>query len=228
VGGRGETHHRIRVAATIGGAVACLGVAGFVFYREDVRYSFPTPKPSGLVQPSRGEQLPIERWMAGANVAARGQPVLFHFFNPHCPCSRFNLDHLRTLRARYGERVTFVGVVQAPVDDEDDRVELRRRLDDLGFDLPWVLDPAGQIAGEAGVYSTPQAVFTDARGRLIYRGNYNASRYCTDARTEFVRIAIEAFLTEQGPMPPDTPAYGCELPSITAKSPESPWAQLLR
>jgi hypothetical protein len=55
----------------------------------------------------------------------------------------------------------------------------------------------------------------DRTGRLAYRGNYNVSRYCTDPRTEFVRIALEQMVAETDKLAslPNLAAYGCELPS---------------
>jgi hypothetical protein len=80
-----------------------------------------------------------------------------------------------------------------------------------------VVDRRGAIAAEAGVYSTPQAVLVDERGRLAYRGNYNVSRYCVDPRTEFARLAIESLLAKQSVTVPETEAYGCELPARVAE-----------
>jgi hypothetical protein len=209
--------------ATIGTSVCLLFVVA-VFWREDARYTRPTPRPAGLIQPDRGTRLPADRWL-GEGLARNG-PVLFHFFNPYCPCSRFNLEHVQELRHDYGDRVAFVGVIEAPAMDARDRDDIAARLATLGFDLPYVLDPDGRIAGEAGVYSTPQGVLVDADRSLVYRGNYNVSRYCTDRRTQFVRTALAALVSRLSPLPPDTPAYGCQLPSATHDDGERRWASL--
>ncbi|MDP1797383.1 MAG: hypothetical protein Q8K78_07875, partial [Planctomycetaceae bacterium] len=64
---------------------------------------------------------------------------------------------------------------------------------------------------------TPQAVILDQDLHLIYRGNYNISRYCTSRQTEFVRIALEKLLSNTSPkfVPPvaATTADGCPLPT---------------
>jgi hypothetical protein len=216
---------RWRIGVVLAGTIASLALAGTVFWHEDARYSRPTPRPEGLIQPARGERLPVERWLGDARVPA-GQPVLLHFFNPYCPCSRFNLDHVRELRHEFGARVAFVGVIQATVQDESERKDIERRLADLGFDLPYVVDVSGTIAKEAGVYSTPQGVLVDDHAALVYRGNYNVSRYCTDRRTQFVRLALESLVGSGVSMPPDTPAYGCQLPSATNDGVPGRWASL--
>jgi hypothetical protein len=48
-----------------------------------------------------------------------------------------------------------------------------------------------------GVYSTPQAVLLSSEQEVLYKGNYNTSRYCSNTKTEFVRLAIEQALTEK-------------------------------
>jgi hypothetical protein len=197
-------------------AATALAVAGGVFWHEDLRYSLPTPKPEALVQVKTGEGLPVERWLGATGLSVQGKPVLLHFFNPACPCSRFNLDHIHDLRRSFGDRVLFVAVVQAEVEDAE-LDELDDELEDLDLDLPYVVDRRGEIAAEAGVYSTPQAVLVDERGRLVYRGNYNVSRYCVDPRTEFARLALESVVDKQSVSLPDTDAYGCELPARLAE-----------
>jgi hypothetical protein len=224
MGPGGTPAARIAIVAT--GVTICLGFVCAVFWHEDVRYSLPTPRPAGLVQVARGEKLPVERWLAEAKLPVDGRPLLFHFFNPYCPCSRFNLEHIRQLRRRFEGRVRFVGVVEAPIDDPGARTDLERRLAELHFDLPYAFDPDGHMAREAGVYSTPQGVLVQSEGALVYRGNYNVSRYCTDPRTEFVRIALESLVDQKGEAPPDAPAYGCKLPSTERTATLQTWAWL--
>jgi hypothetical protein len=149
--------------------------------------------------------------------------MVVHFFNPDCPCSRFNLEHLRRLVERFGDRVQFVAAVQA--DDDRDAAELEDALAALDLRLVHFVDRGAAVARAAGVYSTPQAVVLARDGRLVYRGNYNTSRYCTDPRTEFVRIALD-HLVDPAPPPgaplagaleSSPPAYGCRLPADVAE-----------
>jgi hypothetical protein len=87
--------------------------------------------------------------------------------------------------------------------------------------VPVLLDADGSLAKQLGVYSSPQAVLVQSTGALYYRGNYNLARYCTDARSEFARLAIEHLLA--GDASYDAPvqarvAYGCPLPSTVTKT----------
>lgn len=192
-------------------AVAGLSLTaiGVVFWQQDLRYALPTPRPADLRQVPVGTvvELPpaLRQWLGDA--AAR--PLLLHFYNPDCPCSRFNLDHLQLLQARYGTRVQFVEIVESPA------------VADSGLGLPVVADPDGSLAAHFGVYSTPQAVVLDATRRLHYRGNFNATRYCNTPATQFARQALEALLNGTATVfdPRAETAFGCPLPGEEDRGP---------
>lgn len=178
------------------------------FWFQDLRWARPTPVPDRLVATARPviEVGPLQR----ALVQAGDRPVLVHVFSAECPCSRFNLDHVRELQRRFGERVAFVAVLEGS--EEASAVSEYRALD-LG--VPYVFDADGRLARALGVYATPQAVVLDASRQVVYRGNYNTSRYCVDPTTQFVRKALECLL-DGTPVPEFGPSasvsWGCPIP----------------
>jgi hypothetical protein len=186
---------------------ACLAMLAFgAFWFQDWRYSLPTPRPAELKQAAIGEKVLLPSAIGNSQ-----QPTLLHFFNPDCPCSRFNLDHVRELIAKYGGRVRVVAVLETK--DAEAALQAFQRLDLACEAVP---DPSGEVAAWAGVYSTPQGVVLDERGQLYYRGNYNRGRYCTTAETEFVRVALDGCLAQLSPphfSHEATIAVGCELPA---------------
>ena len=111
---------------------------------------------------------------------------------------------MQALLDRFAREVTFVAVVAIAGDAPAD----------CGLAMPHVVDRGAAIAKRLGVYSTPQAVLLDGDGRLVYRGNYNTSRYCTEPTTQFVRLALESVLQRRAiaPEPEAGVAYGCALP----------------
>lgn len=139
------------------------------------------------------------------------KPVLLHFFNPDCPCSRFNLKHVKRLAKSYENAVSFLAVVPGHFGA---RTEQIRREYDLS--MPVVAYGRKRLARACGVYATPQAALVDADGKLYYRGNYNKSRYCTTPYSNFAQMALDSLLAGT-PSPTfgeiATTAYGCELPS---------------
>lgn len=207
--------HRLRLFLCLSSLVVLLSVAGAAFWYQDWRYALPTSRPRQLTQIALGTRpnLPpaIAAHLTNSAMPDATRPILLHFFNPGCPCSRFNLDHVRDLQACYDKRVYFLAVIQG-----GDPTRLVSEFRALNLDMPFVTDIKGAIAGACGVYSTPQAVLLDRNGKLYYRGNYNTSRYCTSPATEYARIALASLL--MGKPPPAfssqaTVAYGCPLPS---------------
>lgn len=177
------------------------------FWFQDWQYSLPTPKPKGLPLPETGQPLRLTS-LPGIPASPDGRPLFLHFFNPACPCSRFNLDYIRGLVREHGAQVRFIAVIESGASCRN-----------LHLPMPVVADADGAIARACGVYSTPQAVLLDTKGKLCYRGNYNAGRYCTERSTEFARLALEALLASRSPAVPSraaTMAYGCQLPSNPA------------
>ena len=198
----------VRRAAVAVIAAASIATAARSFWQFDLRYALPTPVPSHL------HRLPLGAAVAAPPAVARhlhaDRPALLHFYNAECPCSRFNLDHLRALVRDFSARVDIVAVVEG-----DDAAVVDDFLA-VGLGIPCVFDAGGAVAALCGVYSTPQAVVLAPGGRLFYRGNYNHKRFCAERHTEFARIALEALLAGRGlPLLPAaaTTAYGCELPS---------------
>ncbi len=182
----------------------------FLFWHNEYKYSLPTPIPSNYHAVSMGEYIHINNKVIERN----NKPVFLHFFNPDCPCSRFNIPHVKSLVKQYGSKANFALVVLT--DDEDYTVE--KIQDKFNLKIPVLFDTS--IATFCGVYSTPQAALLTPDGNLYYRGNYNKSRYCTDKKTNYAQIALDSLLHNSKTPSFDknaSTAYGCELISNCVK-----------
>jgi hypothetical protein len=176
-----------------------------VFWKQEMVYALPTPVPHDFKPVATGQHLllPLNK---------HSKPLFLHFFNPACPCSRFNMKHFKTLVHEYGKRVDFRIVVQT----QDSTLSAENIKSKFDVDLPCIIDRDKKIAGLCGVYSTPQAVIIDAADNLYYKGNYNRARYCTDKKSDFAQMALDSLLKDL-----DRPVfsvlatrpYGCSLPS---------------
>lgn len=187
-----------------------------MFWYQDWRYSLPTPRPPHLRETPLGTFIDIPM-VTGIDLIHRSKrPVLLHFFNPDCPCSRFNIDHVRALHQQFADRVDFVAVLEGVHADQ-----LRQQFARLDFPLSVIVDTDRSLADSTGVYATPQAVILDRERRLHYCGNYNASRYCIAPQTEYARLALEDLLQETTTLAPRSAAasrpYGCPLPAFCEK-----------
>lgn len=149
--------------------------------------------------------------LAGKLPLPSNKPVFLHFFNPDCPCSRFNIPQFKSLVRKYGDKLSF-GIVVLNNQSYTEK-QIQEKFD---ADIPVLFDST--LAAACGVYSTPQAVLLDEHRYLYYRGNYNKNRYCADTRTNFAQMAIDSLLGRvTRPLFPGIAlrAYGCELPICT-------------
>jgi hypothetical protein len=166
-----------------------------------MKYALPTVLPHNYREVPVGTDLQL-------SVTNRELPsgaAFLHFYNPDCPCSRFNAAHLRQLIRSYQDSVPVIIVVPS-------EAAAKKAKREFGNDQQYVTDIDNRIANSCGVYSTPQAVLVDATGALFYRGNYNRSRYCTSNATNFAELALVAMLNHQPPpvfIEEATTAYGC-------------------
>jgi hypothetical protein len=183
-----------------------------MFWSQELKYVRPTPVPAHFVSHAVNSNVDLTL----LNGYRAGKPVYIHFFNPDCPCSRFNLKHFHALANRFGNQVQVFAVIPAYAD-------LARAEEMIGTDNPSVVilqDHADSLASACGVYATPQAVVIDASRTLFYRGNYNKSRYCTTKDSNYAEIALAALVAgKAAPLfgPLATQPYGCELPDETEK-----------
>ncbi len=180
-----------------------LGIA-LLFWRNEWIYTLPTPVPATYQAVSVGTRIDPP-----GDLKLGSKPLFLHFFNPDCPCSRFNITYFKTLVKRYGSQVDFAIVVL----NNDDYTE-KKVQDKYELNIPVFFDSS--IAARCGVYSTPQAVILDPAGKLFYRGNYNKSRYCTDTNSNYAQLALEGLLRKRNGLRFDRfalTAYGCRLPN---------------
>lgn len=179
----------------------------YLFWYHDWKYSLPTAVPQNYVDVKVGQQINID----GQIAVAKGKPAFIHFFNPECPCSKFNVPHFNSLVRKYGKQIDFsVVVVNLNKDKSYTAEEIHNKFD---ITVPVSFDST--IAAKCGVYSTPQAVLIDTDHKLYYRGNYNRARYCTDTKSNFAQMAIDSLLnnnTKPVFSQYALKAYGCQAP----------------
>jgi hypothetical protein len=148
------------------------------------------------------------------------------FFNPACPCSRFNLRYVKQLPKNYGKDVAFLAVEPANFTDLSRRPPIQPAQAHGGR-------REGQLARACGVYTTPQAAMVEAAGKRYYRGNYHKNRYCTSPYSNYTQMAINSLLasmpapTLNDLAPPHT-AANCPIHFAIRFPPKPPFRSLLR
>jgi hypothetical protein len=178
-----------------------------LFWQCEWVYSLPTPVPRNYRVIDPGTPIHVNYTLP----FKKDKPVLLHFYNPDCPCSRFNIPHFKSLVNQFGDKISFaiVPVTRKKLTGPD----ILKKFD---LDIPVIFDTS--LINACGVYSTPQAVLLDTNRQLYYRGNYNRTRYCTDTKTEYTRMAINKLLQNNAAIIFDLfalKAYGCQLPKCS-------------
>jgi hypothetical protein len=178
-----------------------------LFWHNEFVYSLPTPIPENYRSVALGNKINIPETLHSKN----NKPVFIHFFNPDCPCSKFNISHFKSLLKQYSDQAMFAIVVISNKNYTAQQIQHR-----FNVDIPVLFDTL--IASSCGVYSTPQAVIIDTNQQLFYRGNYNRSRYCTDKKSNYAQQALDSLLHNKRSAIFNQfalKAYGCRLPNCS-------------
>lgn len=176
---------------------------GVLFYQQEVKYWLPTEIPTDYVDVPLGTKVELSL----VNVSG-DRKKFFHFYNPNCPCSKFNFKSYKELLKNYSKDFDCYAVVQNSLGGVSE--DTKQYLKSLGVKL---IRDDKSIANLLGVYATPQIVLLDQDDKIYYRGNYNQARYCTNKATNYAQIAIDSMLIKsQYHFPKNAfTAYGCTL-----------------
>lgn len=197
---------KIKILLFIGASLSLLFVIGYAFWNQELQYLSPTPKPPKFKSVGIGQKVTL----GGALKLPIGNTLL-HFYNPDCPCSRFNMKDFERITQEF-KGVNFFIIIQS-----EDKTALSTFQAKYNLDIPLVLDKFGAISDSCGIYSTPQAVILNKNSEVFFKGNYNKTRYCTRKETQFAEIALRTLLRgEQLPASflfELSEPFGCSLPS---------------
>ena len=162
-----------------------------------------------LPEPATGETVPRARF--------DGAPgLLVVFLSNHCPFVKHLADHFAGLAAEYQTRgVAVVGInandVATHPDDSPEKMvdEVTRR----GYTFPYLFDESQDVAKAYRAACTPDFFLFDAGRRLVYRGQYDASRPSLEMPVtgEDLRAALEAVLGGGAPGEEQVPSVGCNI-----------------
>lgn len=183
--------------------------------------------PLGTVAP--GFALPDT--VSGRTVAlehfAASPALLVAFICNHCPYVKHILDGFAALAREYGPRgLAVVAIssndVTAYPDDAPGEMARIGRL--KGFTFPYLYDESQEVAKAYQAVCTPDFFLLDRERRLVYRGQFDASRpgnriAVTGAD---LRAAADALLRGSSLPPRQTPSVGCSLKWRPGQAPD--WA----
>ena len=76
---------------------------GAIFWQQEIKYQMPTPVPPNYSPAALGEKINLNNELP----LSESKPIFIHFFNPDCPCSKFNLGEFNKILLKYKDRVDF-------------------------------------------------------------------------------------------------------------------------
>lgn len=180
-------------------------IIGYLFWTNELQYITPTEKPEDYVEVKVMDKVNLEEAFKSSN----GKPFFIHYYNPYCPCSKFNYAYYEELLVKYQDKFNMFLVIREM--DKDVIDDIQRSIK---TNTTLIVDEGGEIATQTGVYSTPQAVLLNPDHTLYFRGNYNRTRYCTVKNYNFAEMAMDSLLAGS-PAPEfgffSNTAYGCKL-----------------
>jgi len=155
------------------------------------------------------------RIMSFADAAgSRGTVVMF--ICNHCPFVKHVADQLAALgRDCLGQGV---GVVAISANDvslhpADSPEQMVREAEDRGYLFPYLYDETQEVAKDYHAACTPDFYLFDADRKLVYRGQFDASRPGNGIPVtgRDLRAAIAGLLAGQQPVGDQIPSLGCNI-----------------
>jgi len=150
---------------------------------------------------------------------------LIAFICNHCPYVKHLADALATLGRDYQAKGVTVLAINAndvanyPDDAPEKMVEEKKRR---GYEFPYLFDGTQEVAKAYRAACTPDFYVFDRDRKLVYRGQFDASRPTRIAAGQYdpgtvpptgadVRAALDAALAGQRAPEPQQPSIGCNI-----------------
>lgn len=135
----------------------------------------------------------------------------------HCPYVQHVKQGMARLAKDYADKS--LGIVAISSNDisafpEDAPEGLKEMAQEAGFSFPVCYDERQQVAKAYTAVATPDFFLFDAQRRLVYRGQFDASRpgkLWVPVTGRDVRAAIDAVLAGRPVPQPQKPSFGCSI-----------------
>ena len=158
---------------------------------------------------------------------ASAPALLVAFLCNHCPFVRHILEGLLAFAREFGPRgIAIVAISSNDVGDypEDAPEEMRHLATLKGFPFPYLYDGSQEAAKAYQAVCTPDFFLFDRDRRLVYRGQFDASRPGNriPVTGTDLRAAAEALLAGRAIPAEQAPSVGCSIKWKAGQEPD--WA----
>jgi peroxiredoxin len=156
-----------------------------------------------------------------------GQPLLVAFICNHCPFVRHLADALAVFaRDAQAKGVAMVGInsndIEAHPDDAPPLMQAEKRA--RGWVFPYLFDASQDVAKAYRAACTPDFYLFDREHRLVYRGQFDATRpQQTPPQVPHgrdLRAAVDAVAAGKPVPPQQLPSIGCNIKWKPGRAPE--------
>ncbi|WP_035061537.1 thioredoxin family protein [Andreprevotia chitinilytica] len=137
------------------------------------------------------------------------------FICNHCPYVKHINAALAPLGAEFAQlgvgmvAISANDVANYPNDAPDKMVEAANAL---GYTFPYLYDETQAVAKAFAAACTPDLYLFDAAGKLVYRGQFDASRPSNGlADASDIRRAVRALVAGEPPLAEQMPSVGCNI-----------------
>ena len=171
-----------------------------------------------LPDPGSGEMVSLGDW-------SEAPALLVMFLSNHCPFVKHIADQLAEFGRDYAKRGLAIVAINAndvanyPADSPERMVaEVSLR----GYTFPYLFDESQEVAKAFAAACTPDFFLFDADRRLVYRGQFDASRPGNDEPItgRDLRKACDAVLRGEIPSGEQVPSIGCNIKWKAGNAPD--------
>jgi peroxiredoxin len=142
--------------------------------------------------------------------------LLVMFLCVHCPFVKYVEQGIARFAGDYaGQGLGIVGISSndAVAFPDDSPEGMRAQAKRLGFTFPYLYDESQQVAHTYEAACTPDFFLYDRDLKLVYRGQFDASRPSLDVPVtgSDLRRAVEALLAGKPPLEEQHASLGCNI-----------------
>ena len=134
--------------------------------------------------------------------------VVVCFTCNHCPVAVAYEDRFINFTKKYAKQgVKFVAINVNPEDLE----AMKTRVEEKGFNFPYLKDASGDSAKAFGAQVTPHMFLLDKNRKLAYAGAFDDNMDATQVSANYLVDAVDAVLAGKTPKTTRTRPVGCRI-----------------
>jgi peroxiredoxin len=137
--------------------------------------------------------------------------IVLVFITNHCPVAKAYEDRLIAVQKDYkgkGVQLIALNVNNLPEDKLD---KMKERAAEKKFGFPYLYDPTQAIGLAYGAKVTPHAFILDQKRKVVYVGAVDDNMKAAEAKSNYLRDALDALLAGKQPPKAETKPVGCVI-----------------